>query len=403
MKTSTGEETVGSSNDLYSGLGLEPPEPAGDPTPEPQPEPTQAPEPEPTPAPEPEGTPSPEPQPEPGAGTPEPTPEPQKTFIETINEKFTTDFKEESDLQKIFESANRSVELEAQLKELESLKEENLLLKEKMDPMQYFDSEDHFKANLFQKQFPDKDAATALKLFQTDLGTLGDKDAIAYKMMLETPGLSKEKAFRVIDAEYGIEDGEMDDVAEARLTINGKQAIRDIQALKNSVDLPEKVDVDSLMKQQKDLQLQKKESLLQGWSGVAKEVAQTLPDIDVSGQDTEGNDWSFKYSIAQDFPEEVVNNVIDYMANGGVEPNQDTARSVAETMKGVYLSQNIEKIVKAVHDDVYAKLTEKYMKENHNPGEPNPGATPSEGSGDDINSKIMAGLSSRPKSSFFNK
>lgn len=397
MATTTGNEVVGSMGDLYKGLGLEAPETGNEvPAQEPQAEPQ---EPQVNPQEPVAGEPAPK---EPGVKEPEPQ-EPQETFIETINKKLSTKFKDESEITNLLESANRIAELEDRLKELDSLKEQNLLLKENLDPMKYFESEDQFRATLFQRQFPDKNGTVAMQLFQTDLDTLSDKDAVAYKMMLDTPGLSKEKALAVIDREYDIDDEEMDDVAEARLKINGRQAIRDIKALKKEVNLPDKVDVESLAREQKDLHEKRLAELTKGWSTVTKEVAKSMPDLVVSDTDKDGKEWSFKYSLSQDFPEDVVNAVVNNMAGSGQEVSEGAVKSAHEVMKSFYYSRNIDKIIKAVREDVLAKAEEERLNKQHNPGSPRPDSQPEEKKGDDVQSRILSGLEGPARTNFLRR
>jgi hypothetical protein len=395
----TGNEAVGSLEQMYQGLGMEPPrqetpptEPQGQEPVEPQGEPqapTEAPPQAPT---EPAGEPS--------------SPQPTETVFEIndFNQRFSTEFKDETDLKLAFDSLKRVKELEEQVKEAESLKEENLLLKENLDPMKYFKSEDDYKVAQFERQFPDKNGAVAYQLFKADLSQLSDKDAVAYEMMLDTPGLTKEKAMAVIDRQYGIEDGEMDEVAEAQLAIKGKQAIRSITALKNQITLPDKVDVNTLAQQQKELREQKTKTLSEQWGNIAKEVSKSIPDVEITDKDPEGNDVSFKYSITKDVPADVIENMVNYMAQSGVELNEDAVKVVGETLKKELISRNYQQMLKAAREDAFAKAEEIRLRKQHNPGTPKPGADPSAPKGDDVNQKILSALDgSFTRSNFLNR
>jgi hypothetical protein len=391
----TGNEAVGSLEQMYQGLGMEPPkqetpptEPQGQEPVEPQ-APTEAPPQAPT---EPAGEPS--------------SPQPTETVFEIndFNQRFSTEFKDETDLKLAFDSLKRVKELEEQVKEAESLKEENLLLKENLDPMKYFKSEDDYKVAQFERQFPDKNGAVAYQLFKADLSQLSDKDAVAYEMMLDTPGLTKEKAMAVIDRQYGIEDGEMDEVAEAQLAIKGKQAIRSITALKNQITLPDKVDVNTLAQQQKELREQKTKTLSEQWGNIAKEVSKSIPDVEITDKDPEGNDVSFKYSITKDVPADVIENMVNYMAQSGVELNEDAVKVVGETLKKELISRNYQQMLKAAREDAFAKAEEIRLRKQHNPGTPKPGADPSAPKGDDVNQKILSALDgSFTRSNFLNR
>lgn len=396
----TVNETVGSLEQMYKGLGMEAPtqetppaepqaqEPQVEPQGEPQ-APTEAPPQAPT---------------EPTGETPAPQPTETIFEINDFNQRFSQEFKDETDLKLAFDSLKRVKELEEQVREVESIREENLLLKENLDPMKYFETEDDFKIAQFNKQFPDKNGAVAHQLFKADLSQLSNKDAMAYEMMLDTPGLTKEKAMAVIDRQYGIEDGEMDEVAEAQLAIKGKQALRSINALKNQITIPDKVDVNTLAQQQKDLREQKTKTLTEQWGNIAKEVSKSIPDVEITDKDPDGNETSFKYSITKDVPADVVENMVNYMAQSGVELNEDAVKNMGAVLKKELISQNYEQMIKAAREDAFAKAEEIRMRKQHNPGTPKPGADPSAPKGDDVNQKILSALDgSFTRSNFLNR
>ena len=384
-----GKEQIGSTEQLYNSLGLTPPEA----TPEVVGEtpPTEAPV-EAPPAEAPTET------PEVPAEAPEtpPVEEPIETLFEIndINQRFETEFKDESELKLALGNLKRIEELEVTAKEIDALKEENLLLKENLDPMKYFDSEDEFRAALFKKQFPDKDANTAYQLFSADLSSLEHKDLIAYEMVLNTPGITKADADLIVADKYGIEDGEIDPLNATKMKVDAAAAQRNVSALKSQVNLPDKVDIDSLASQQKELLAQKKELLSKGWGDIGKEVEKTLSDLKVSGKDAEGEEWNFTYSMAKDFPEGVTQAMADYMANSGQELTKEAVQQMGSAMQREYVYQNIDKIITSVREDVLAKAEETRLKKQHNPGTPPSEAPPVTDPNSDVNSKILGAMNS---------
>lgn len=391
----TGNEQTGSYDDMKRALGFDVPvaDPPAEPQ-EPKAEPTEPTEPTETPKEEPKDT---EPQTqEPQSAepaTPEPAEEPTTVFdINEINQRFGTEFKDEESMKESLSSLKRISELEGQVQELESMKEKNLLLQEKLDPLQYFDNEDSFKAALFKKQFPDKDGSVAVKLFAEDLSQMSDKDVLAYYEMLDTPGLDKERVLATIERRLNIEDwSELDPVTETQLKIDANKARKSIDALKTQVKLPDKVDADSLAAQQREMLEQKKETLKRGWGDVAKEVVKTFPDLNFKD---EKSGWDFKYSISQDFPEDVSQNMVSYMAENGIDLTSEAASTMQQAMKQKYVADNLDKIVKAVREDVVAKAEEKRLKEQHHPGTPKADSAPSKSDKSDVNQKILSFLDS---------
>lgn len=378
METKQAETQAGSYNDMKAAMGMkveEAPAPAAQPAEEPKAEeaPTEAP----TAAPA-------EEQPTASAEAPaaeeapkaEAEEEPAKETVFDINEinkRFSTEFKDDSELKARLEQADRVAELEEQLKELESLKEKNTLLEQSLDPLKYFSSEDAYKVEQFKKQFPDKDAATAYALFTQDVAQMTDIDVLAYETLLDNPGIDKDTVLEVVRDKYGIEEGEdLDKTSAAKIKIDANQARKSINRLKSEVKLPDKVDVDSLANQQRELLAQKTERLKDGWSGVAKELVSNLPDFVV--KDDAGNEL-FRYAV-KDFPQDKVENMVNLMVNSGVELNKDAAQSMMDVMQKEYFYDNREKIAKAVREDALAKAEEERLKKQHNPGQPKSEAAP---------------------------
>lgn len=318
--------------------------------------------------------------------------------INEINKRFGTNFTDEDSLksalssQQTEELQGKLTELETQIQELEAVKEENVMLRESLDPMKYFASEDDYKIAQFKKQFPDKDAATAYQLFSEDLSKFSDKDVLAYEMMLDNPGLDKATVMEVVNDKYGIEDGEeLDRVQMAKIKVDANKARKNMGALKSQINLPDKVDVDALSNQQKELREQKAQRLSEGWRNVGNEIAKTLDDIvvkdTIDGKDVE----LFRYSIDKDFPGDVVESVANIMSQTGVEVSKEAAQSAAEVFKEKYLARNIDKILKAAVDHVKAKAEEERLNKQHNPGTGKPEAK-AQSNAEDYDSKILAGL-----------
>jgi flagellar motility protein MotE (MotC chaperone) len=394
----TEDTNVGTTEQMYKGLGLEPPaqEPQATTEPPAEPQEPQAPPAEPQ-APEPQAPPAePTTEPQPPAQEPPAEPEPPAANFEItdFNQRFETNFKDESEARLFLENGKRVAELEAKEKELNELKEKYLALEEVSDPRQYFSSEDEFKAVLFKKQFPDKDAATAFRLMTTDLSELNHRDLIAYDMMLNTPGITRQQADAIIDDRYGIEDGEVGELSQAKMAVDAGSARNNINSLKGQIQLPEKVDPDSLATQRKESQEQRKADLSQKWGAISKEVERTLPDLTVEGG--EGEDaWNFTYSMTKDFPSEVTESMVEFFANTGRDLDENSIRTLGEAMQREYFFQNIKNIVSAVRNDTWAKAEEKFMKETHNPGEQAPEAPPStDDPNKDANQKILQALDS---------
>ena len=325
--------------------------------------------------------------------------EPEKKTIFEINEfnqTFATEYENEEALKSALADAKRIGELQEQIKELESLREENLLLKENLDPMKYFASEDDYKVAQFKKQFPDKDASVAYKLMTADLSTMSDRDLIAQNLLLDNPDLDGglKGALEIVDDKYGIEDGvDIDALTKNKMKVEARSSRKNIESVKAQIQLPDKIDPSSLAAKQKELLEQKTNKLKEGWSAIGKEAAKSLPDLVIKDKDADGNEVeAFRYSMTKDFPQEVVDNMINYMALQGIEPSKETASVLMDTMQKEYLFQHREDIIKAVRDDALAKAEERRLKKQHNTGEPTKEVTPVTDKSKDDTARLMADL-----------
>lgn len=338
-------------------------------------------------------------QPQEGVPSAETEPKEETIFeVNDFNKLFESEFEDLDSVKTALASAKRIGELETQITELEALKQENLLLKENLDPMKYFASEDDYKIAQFKKQFPDKDASVAYKLFSADLTNVSDREVIAQGLLLDNPDLDGglQGALAMIDKKYGIEEGEeLDGITKNELKVDARSARATINSLKSQIKLPDKIDVNSLATQQKELLAQRAETLKQGWGGIAKEASRTLPDIVVTDKDADGKEVEvFRYSVGKDFPQETVDGLVDYMVNAGIDINQGAAQSMIDVMQKEYLQKNLSNIVKAVRNDTLAKAEEERLKKQHNPGAPKaetPPVEPKKGDQDKLLSDLNKG------------
>jgi hypothetical protein len=384
-----GALNIGSMDDMRGKIGLEPEkpqEPAEQPKNEPANEPQeQNPENQPQEPEKPAEPAAPEKPSDPAAPTePEKPAEPEKTIfdINAINKELSTDFKDKDSLLKALNSSEGVEELKGVKEELEKLKEENLVLKENFDPMKFFASEDDYKAAQFKKQFPDKDPSVAYKLISTDLTKMEDRDVIAHNLLMDNPDLEGglKGAYEIIDEKYGIEAGEeIDSLTKNKMKVDARSARQNIDTVKSEIKLPEQFDASKLTSQQKELQEQKTAKLKEGWGAVANEISNTLPDIVVTEQDSDGKDVEvFRYSIKNEVSSEEINKIVDTLAQSGVEVGKEAASMIQASMRQKYLDEHISDIISASRKDTLAKAEEDRLKKQHNPGTPAPEAKPPE-------------------------
>jgi len=301
-------------------------------------------------------------------GGDEPTKE--NAIFEILNERLSTEFKDDEELKDAFEQAKRTGELEAKLKEYE---EKLSTLESDLDPMKYFASEDDFKTQMFKKEFPDKDASVAYRLFSTDLSEVSDRDIIAYNLMLDNPNLEGglNGALAIVDDKFGLEeDSELDSITKNKMMIEANSARSNINTVKSGIKLPEKVDLDSMAQQRRESLETQKTNLSKGWNDIASEAVKSIDDIvitdTVDGNETE----AFRFSLAKDFPKEEVETVVQRMVDSGVEINKENTSAMMQILRERAIAKNIDKITRAAREDALSRSEKDRLEKQHNPSKP---------------------------------
>ena len=91
------------------------------------------------------------------------------------------------------------------------------------------------------------------------------------------------------------------------------------------------------------------------------------------------------------------------MAVSGQELTKENVQSVGQLLRDQYVAKNFAKMARAIHDDAVAKTEERFMKEQHNPGEPSTTPPASNNGKSDVNAQIMAGMGGWQPKPFFKK
>jgi hypothetical protein len=186
-------------------------------------------------------------------------------------------------------------------------------------------------------------------------------------MLMDTPDMENglAGAKELVNHKYGVEGDEIDVVTKNLMRVDAGAARREITSMKSEIKLPEKVNVETLTTQQKELREGQLTALKNDWKVVADKVAENFEDIVYS--DSEGKEL-FRYSAGKDFPTDMVDSVVNNMARAGIVVDESSVNAVSEAFNKEFLYRNRDNIIKAVREDTLAKAEEKRLKEQHNPG-----------------------------------
>lgn len=333
-----------------------------------------------------------------GAAPDTPPEVPQEFNIEFFNKQFSTEFTDEDSIKEALKSVQEIEGLKKQVDTISTLNEElEILRKELSEPNELF-SEDDYRVAQFRKTFPDKDPAVVAKLFSADLSNVNDFDFLTWMTMLDNPNLDGgEKGARELVADlYGIDDAgdlsELDTLTKNKLRRDaGKDRTR-LSEMKTGLPVPEKKDYSTIVEQRKAEQVEKLEKLNADWNTLASAVIKEYPDFVINDTDKDGNVTElFRYKVGGDISAETVKPIVDGFIRAGVPVDKASGQALGVALQKDFLYRNRDKIIQQAIKDATAKLEEKTLQEEHNPGKPNESERKT-GTGPNVTDQILNDL-----------
>lgn len=343
----------------------------GEPTQEPTGNPT---EPVAVPTPSPEGTPP---------ATP-PSGEPPKAdeFFNTLNTRFNTQFKDESEVKALFELPKKVSEYETKYKDYDNLKKSVDQYKLDLENLSQSEAQKYLSDPIMQKawvvkelkaKYPNSDVSVLTNLAMTDLDKMDNLDILAseIKMKLPTRSLDAIKSVLLdeIGADASVDPKEWDEKTLTKLEIKASTARENIKALLGGVQLP-KIET-------------KEEAQAKAASELAKRTEQATPlKADYLKYDEFKVKEDLKYTVPDEFKSKLPDMFDAFILKAGNEPTPENLQTLNDLRDAFFFSEYKDKIYEVMYKDAESKVKAELDKKLENTTLPNT-ATASDGAGSD--------------------
>ena len=323
-----------------------------------------------------------------------PTEEP-KFDIAFFNKLYKTDFKSEDDIKRVIERSSTASELESKLKEYDTLKDDIEYYKKGVNPLDWFDTEDDFKIQQFKKQYKDKDASVAYKLFGSDLSNMSDFDLLVqYELMNGGIVGGEPTAIEFVANKHGIEDvnnpSEWDALTKTKVHRAADGVRNEIKTLKSEIKLPETVNLAEKREAQARLQAEEMEAIKKGWGDTMPKLLSELKEVDINDFTNDGKaEPLLKYVIEDEVKNGLGNAIMEQLIANKIPINENSVKEVGNSIMKEYVYHNLPKLLKAYANPLLAALDKKKDEETHNPTVIKTEKKPEELSEDDKNRKAV--------------
>lgn len=281
----------------------------------------------------------------------------QPKVIEILNKELGTQFGEPSEIKAIFEKANT---LETEVKTWqEKYKELEESVSEAQNPLSYFIDENEYKRQQLLKTKPDLNPSEVNNLFTTNLNDLSPEDLMVMNVMLKNPEVNKEEALDHIRKTY---DYDPDDKIPASLKIASKDAKKELSELKTSVELPKKVDFETMRKEkiaEQDKLLNKNKSDLEP---IVNKLAESMSDLELFD--------GFKYQIEPEARAEAPSEMLGFLLDSGAKIDDNTEKYLGlarDRFMTDYFVKNHKRIMEAYATQKVAEKDAEWRQKVDNP------------------------------------
>jgi len=342
--------------------------------------------------PQPEVAPEPEPQVEPKAeeeikdeplkeepeiqATPlqeEPTPEPEfdlAFFNKTLEKEYTS----VDQIQAALNKPTMESEYEELKTKYDDLNQTYEVLTEQLDSTPAF-SDEAIKVEMFKKNNPKKDPAIVQKLFSTaDLAEIDDLEVVKMARKFRSkklPGNEADLEAAILE-ELGIDPetprNEWPNTAQIRLASMADGDRDTFDRLRDSVVLPDKVNIEELKAQRKQASDERDALITSTWGTAAEEALKSTEKLTLPiGKSPEGEEQKFFEWDLGSPPQEEVDSIKQEFINLKMAPSEDSQGAFNESVRLTLLDKNLPQIMKKFADDIEARKEEEFLERTHNP------------------------------------
>jgi hypothetical protein len=236
-----------------------------------------------------------------------------------------------------------------------------------------YGSKDTFERVQLEKKFADKDIDAVRKIYNSDLNTLGDMEAIllADKLKHKNSKLSDDKRITAIRKRMGIDEGvddsELDATQEYEMSFQAAEAREALKGIKEFKPEDPKFDWYEEAKANRASFEEKQKALSEGWTQAATDVLSAYEGTKAFTKNGDKLEELLSYTADDKFKQEILPQAIKDFASQGLDPSKDENRELLSN----YIDQQhklyaFDKIIKKAIDDAKTKTEDDVHKEIHN-------------------------------------
>jgi len=303
----------------------------------------------------------------------EPTPEPEFD-IAFFNKTYNKEYESVDQIQAALDKPTMESEYDELKTKYDDLNTNYEILAEQPDPATLF-SEEAMKVELFKKNNPKKDPAIAQKLFSTaDLSEIDDLEVVKMARKFgskKLPGTDADLEAAILE-ELNIDPdtprNEWANTAQIRLAAMAGRERDTFDKLKESVVLPEKVNIEELKAQRKQASDERDALITQTWGTAAEEALKATDKLKLPvGKPAEGEEQRFFEWDLGTPPQDEVDTLRQEFINLKMGPSEDTQAIFNESLRSALLTKNLPQIMQKFADDIAARKEEEHLEKSHNP------------------------------------
>lgn len=252
------------------------------------------------------------------------------------------------------------------LNEVESLRQTNTELQEKLDkkPKTNFADDEVALYNEFVKSTGNRDYGLFKKV-NSELANISDMDALVANYVMNFPNTAgRESEVRAhFEKKYGFDSEENTFEDSFGMQEDAYKARKALQDVKDKLVVPEQPAEEPSAP--KELSPEQKETLTNQWSGAGSEIKKALSTLKIPIKD--GKDIFLDYAVPESELESVAKWVTETAVGNQMEPNDANAKQLGQAIYNQLIVNNLPQIVHAASEKARSMAEEKYSEMFHNP------------------------------------
>lgn len=295
-------------------------------------------------------------------------------YTSLTGSQFQSKDEAEASIKEIFTKYNELKDLpdkfiQAQ-QEVETYKAKYQKVSEAVDPLKYFANPESYIREQLIIKYPEYDPASLTKaITSTDLSPI---EALIIGRKLNDSDIYKTDADAIADIEetYGIDlSEEFDQLPSAKRNAILKEAKSYKQRfaeLKNSVELPQALNPETMAQERIEQLRQQQDVLKQSWKPFVETLTNQLDKVSI----TKGDQLIFEFAIDDAFKTELAkrtNDTLEFLAQKGITFDDNAKAALVGELKQTYLINNLPVIMERYASEKIAAVDEATFRELHNP------------------------------------